>query len=43
MAILEMEMVQMEEIFLPYMLDKNGRTYFQAFEHFQLQSGEVVE
>ena len=31
MAILESEMVQMEEIFLPYMVNNNGRTFFEAY------------
>lgn len=32
MAILETEMVKMEEIFLPYILNKNGQTVYQMFE-----------
>lgn len=31
MAILESEMVTMDEIFLPYMIDKSGRTVYQLF------------
>ena len=36
MAILESEMVQMDEIFLPYMADKSGQTLFQAYRNNQL-------
>lgn len=36
MAILESEMVQMEEIFLPYMVDNRGRTVFQMYRENQL-------
>lgn len=36
MAILESEMVQMDEIFLPYMIDKSGKTLFQAYRNNQL-------
>ena len=36
MAILETEMVKMEEIFLPYILNKNGQTLYRAFEKNQL-------
>lgn len=37
MAILESEMVQMDEIFLPYMLDSAGKqTFFQAYQNDQL-------
>lgn len=32
MAILESEMVQMDEIFLPYMLNNAGQTVFQAYK-----------
>lgn len=31
MAILESEMVTLDEIFLPYMIDKSGRTVYQLF------------
>src|SRR6266702_914014 len=34
MALLEIGMVKMEEVFLPYMLDREGNTYF---EHIQRQ------
>ena len=37
MAILESEMVQMEEIFLPYMIGASGQTFFEAYQNNQLQ------
>lgn len=36
MAILESEMVQMDEIFLPYMVNSQGQTLFQAYRNNQL-------
>ena len=36
MAILESEMVQMDEIFLPYMLSNSGQTVFEAYRKNQL-------
>lgn len=36
MALLETEQVEMEEIFLPYMINKNGQTLYQAFQNNQL-------
>lgn len=33
MAILETEMVDMEEIFLPYIINNNGKTLYQAFKN----------
>lgn len=39
MAILESEMVQMDEIFLPYMLNDNGQTLFQCYRQNQLLIG----
>lgn len=33
MAILETEMVDMEEIFLPYIINNNGETLYQAFKN----------
>lgn len=36
MAILESEMVQMDEIFLPYMVNNDGQTLFQAYRNNQL-------
>lgn len=42
MAILETEMVKMEQIFLPYVITKGGKTLYEAMvdTHFQLPSGE---
>lgn len=40
MAILESQMVQIEEIFLPYMINNKGQTFFQAYMLKQLTSGE---
>ncbi len=39
MAILESEMVQMDEIFLPYMVNNSGQTLFQAYRDNQLMLG----
>lgn len=36
MAILESQMVQMDEIFLPYMINGTGKTLFQAYQANQL-------
>lgn len=43
MAILESQMVQFEEIFLPYMVNNKGLTFYQAYQQKQLNSGEEVE
>ena len=40
MAVLETEMVEMEEIFLPYVLNKQGQTLYEAFKENQLMLGE---
>jgi len=42
MAILETEMVRMEQIFLPYVLTKSGETLYEVMinQHFQLGPGE---
>ena len=40
MAILESEMVQMDEIFLPYMVNNSGQTLFQAYRNNQLMLEE---
>ena len=40
MAILESEMVQMDEIFLPYMIGSTGKTLFEAYKSNQLAIGE---
>ena len=37
MAILESEMVQLDEIFLPYMVNSTGKTFFQAYQANQLR------
>lgn len=36
MAILESEMVQLDEIFLPYMVNNSGQTLFEAYRNNQL-------
>ena len=43
MAILESDMVQMDEIFLPYMLNSKGQTVFEAYQSQQLWLGEGGE
>jgi len=45
MAILETEMVQMEQIFLPYMTMKDGRTLYEKMldSRFQLTDGENIK
>lgn len=40
MAILESEMVQIDQIFLPYMLDRDGRTVYELFMSNQLLLSE---
>jgi len=42
MAIIETEMVRMEQVFLPYVITEGGRTLYEAMmeRHFQLGSGE---
>lgn len=42
MAILESEMVQMDEIFLPYMIGAGGQTFFEAYRNNQLLLEEQV-
>ena len=39
MAILESQMVQMDEIFLPYMINRQGQTLFEAYKSGQLLLG----
>lgn len=39
MAILETQMVEMEEIFLPYMINNNGQTLYESFKNNQLMIG----
>lgn len=43
MAILESEMVQMDEIFLPYMLNSSGQTIFQTYQNKQLMEALNIE
>jgi hypothetical protein len=42
MALVDIEMVKIEEIFLPYITSRSGKTLFEYYEHnqFQLPSGE---
>ncbi len=42
MAILETEMVKMEQIFLPYVITKNGKTLYEVMvdRHFHLDIGK---
>lgn len=44
MAILESEMVEIDEVFLPYMVNNNGQTLFEAYRNNQLmlESREVA-
>lgn len=39
MAILESQMVQFEEVFLPYIMNRDGQTFFQAYQQKQLTTG----
>jgi len=49
MALIDWEMVKPEEVFLPYAINRSGKTFFEVMENqnFQLgsgtQEGEVVE
>lgn len=40
MAIIEAGQVEMEEVFLPYLTDKNGRTLYQLYQSGQLSIGD---
>jgi len=42
MALLEIEMARIEEVFLPYMVTKSGETFFEATQrtHFTLGGGD---
>jgi hypothetical protein len=42
MALIDWEMVKMEEVFLPYAVDQDGRTFFEKIEEkgFRLDSGK---
>lgn len=44
MAILETEMVKMEQIFLPYVIIKDGRTLYEVVvdHHFQITEGRDI-
>lgn len=39
MALLETQMVKFEELFLPYMTNKKGQTFFEAYQNNQLMIG----
>lgn len=45
MALLDIEMVKCEEVFMPYIVDKNGQTLFEKLEEqkFLLEVGELYE
>lgn len=45
MAILDTKMVKMEEVFLPYIVNKNGETLYQVFEQNKLilEQSEMLE
>jgi hypothetical protein len=45
MALIETGMVKFEEVFLPYMVDRSGKTYFETLEQkqFELESGKPLE
>ena len=45
MALVETEMVKIEEVFLPYMVTRTGETFFEATQrkNFQLESGNSVQ
>lgn len=43
MAILESEMVQMDEIFLPYMIAKDNQTAYELYANNQLLIGASLE
>lgn len=42
MALLDIKMAKIEEVFLPYMTDRSGKTFFEVMENnkFQLSSGQ---
>jgi len=42
MTIIELGMVKLQEVFLPYMTDRSGETYFERFEKKNLLPGEGV-
>ena len=45
MALLDIEMARLEEVFLPYMVMRSGETFFEAIDRkqFQLDSGQEEE
>ena len=43
MAILESQMVQMDEIFLPYMVAKEGLTTYELYKNNQLLLGAAID
>ena len=45
MAMLDTEMVKLEEVFLPYMTNNRGQTYYEILEGrgFMLPSGDKIE
>lgn len=45
MALLETEMVKLEEVFLPYMVNRDGRTFFETMEErgYLLSKGEDAQ
>ncbi len=43
MAILESEMVQLEEVFLPYMINNSGQTLFETYQKNQLALEGLVD
>ncbi len=44
MALLETEMAQLQEVFLPYMVDRSGKTFFEHMEDkgFMLENGDSI-
>ena len=43
LAILETEMVTVQQVFLPYFMDKQGRTLYEAYATGQLMLGEAKD
>jgi len=43
MALIDTEMVKMEQVFLPYMIDSQGKTYFEHLESKQFLLEEAKE
>ena len=40
MALLDIQMVKFEEVFMPYIVDKHGRTLFEKLEEQQFLIGQ---